>query len=141
MTDCKTCWGYGLRADCGAPIGALAVQDDVPTLRCPECGANGNPHLHAKVSVAAMERGKHVLIEKPITTTLDEADALGDVAVGMEVGAGFLGELLRVAPHLPDGFGLRLFHGDLHGELSRVARECRYGRVERGSVALSVDRR
>jgi len=54
MTDCKTCWGYGLRADCGAPIGALAVQDDVPTLRCPECGANGNPHLHAKVSAGTL---------------------------------------------------------------------------------------
>ena len=31
---------------------------------------------HFAVAKAALERGKHVLIEKPITTTLDEADAL-----------------------------------------------------------------
>lgn len=31
---------------------------------------------HFAVAQAALERGKHVLIEKPITTTLDEADAL-----------------------------------------------------------------
>lgn len=31
---------------------------------------------HFAVARAALERGKHVLIEKPITTTLDEADAL-----------------------------------------------------------------
>ena len=31
---------------------------------------------HFAVAKAARERGKHVLIEKPITTTLDEADAL-----------------------------------------------------------------
>ena len=31
---------------------------------------------HFAVAKAALERGRHVLIEKPITTTLDEADAL-----------------------------------------------------------------
>lgn len=31
---------------------------------------------HFSVASAAIERGKHVFIEKPITTTLDEADAL-----------------------------------------------------------------
>ena len=35
---------------------------------------------HFTVASAAMERGKHVFIEKPITTTLEEADALLDLA-------------------------------------------------------------
>ncbi|MGI8507815.1 MAG: Gfo/Idh/MocA family protein, partial [Gemmatimonadaceae bacterium] len=35
---------------------------------------------HFDVARAALERGKHVLIEKPITTTLEDADALLDIA-------------------------------------------------------------
>ncbi len=35
---------------------------------------------HFSVASAAIERGKHVFIEKPITTTLEEADALLDIA-------------------------------------------------------------
>jgi predicted dehydrogenase len=35
---------------------------------------------HFSVASAAIERGKHVFIEKPITTTLEEADALLDLA-------------------------------------------------------------
>jgi predicted dehydrogenase len=35
---------------------------------------------HFLVASAAIERGKHVFIEKPITTTLEEADALLDLA-------------------------------------------------------------
>jgi predicted dehydrogenase len=35
---------------------------------------------HYEVARAALMRGKHLLIEKPITTTLDEADALLDLA-------------------------------------------------------------
>jgi predicted dehydrogenase len=35
---------------------------------------------HFAVASAAIERGKHVFIEKPITTTLEEADALLDLA-------------------------------------------------------------
>jgi len=35
---------------------------------------------HFSVAGAAIERGKHVFIEKPITTTLDEADALLELA-------------------------------------------------------------
>lgn len=35
---------------------------------------------HFTVASAAIERGKHVFIEKPITTTLEEADALLDLA-------------------------------------------------------------
>jgi len=35
---------------------------------------------HSSVASAAIERGKHVFIEKPITTTLEEADALLELA-------------------------------------------------------------
>ena len=35
---------------------------------------------HFSVATAAIERGRHVFIEKPITTTLEEADALLDLA-------------------------------------------------------------
>ena len=35
---------------------------------------------HHKVARLALERGKHLLIEKPLTTTLEEADDLLDVA-------------------------------------------------------------
>ena len=35
---------------------------------------------HFSVASAAIERGKHVFIEKPITTTLEEADSLLDLA-------------------------------------------------------------
>jgi len=35
---------------------------------------------HFEVAGAAIERGKHVFIEKPITTTLEEADSLLDLA-------------------------------------------------------------
>jgi predicted dehydrogenase len=38
------------------------------------------PHLHATISIAAMRRGKHVLCEKPIARTLDEAQDMLAVA-------------------------------------------------------------
>jgi predicted dehydrogenase len=34
------------------------------------------PHLHAQISIAALESGKHVLCEKPLTRTLGEAEAM-----------------------------------------------------------------
>lgn len=33
-------------------------------------------HLHAEVAIAAAEAGKHILVEKPIANTLEEADAM-----------------------------------------------------------------
>ncbi|HEY4685821.1 MAG TPA: Gfo/Idh/MocA family oxidoreductase, partial [Dehalococcoidia bacterium] len=40
------------------------------------------PHLHAAVSVAAMEGGRHVLCEKPLGRTPAEAQAIVEAAAG-----------------------------------------------------------
>lgn len=34
------------------------------------------PHLHAEVAIAALEAGKHVLLEKPMAPTLEQCDAI-----------------------------------------------------------------
>lgn len=63
----------------GAASGARSATDyrhalDDPTVRAVAiCLPH---HLHAPVAVAAAEAGKHVLCEKPIATTLQEADAM-----------------------------------------------------------------
>src|SRR5256886_17585864 len=38
------------------------------------------PHAHAEIALAALERGIHVLCEKPLTTSMAEARALVDAA-------------------------------------------------------------
>ncbi len=43
------------------------------------------PHLHAEISIAAMQRGKHVLCEKPLTRTVAEAERMLDVARATKV--------------------------------------------------------
>jgi hypothetical protein len=45
MTEnkCETCWGHGLWPDGTAPMGPMGAGDGMPTIECPECGANPNP--------------------------------------------------------------------------------------------------
>jgi len=38
------------------------------------------PHAHSEIALAALERGIHVLCEKPLTTSMAEARALVDAA-------------------------------------------------------------
>jgi hypothetical protein len=40
---CGTCWGNGLWPDGTAPMGPMDASDGMPTIPCPECGANPNP--------------------------------------------------------------------------------------------------
>ncbi|MGH7714112.1 MAG: Gfo/Idh/MocA family protein [Gemmatimonadaceae bacterium] len=54
-------------------VDALIADSDAVTIVVP------TPAHHA-VAKRALERGKHVLIEKPLTTTLDEADDLLEIA-------------------------------------------------------------
>jgi predicted dehydrogenase len=65
----------------------LVARDDVDAvLIC-------NPHVyHAEVALAAMQAGKHVLIEKPMCITLDEADALleAEERAGVVAQVGFM---------------------------------------------------
>jgi predicted dehydrogenase len=57
-----------------------------------------NPHVHhAEVAIAAMEAGKHVLIEKPMCLTLAEADRLVAVQARSGVTAQ-VGYMRRYAP-------------------------------------------
>ncbi|MHB1294886.1 MAG: Gfo/Idh/MocA family protein [Anaerolineae bacterium] len=54
------------------------------------------PHaLHAALGIRAAEAGKHVLMEKPITTTLADADALIQAcrANGVKLGVAFYGQV------------------------------------------------
>ena len=39
---CGTCWGNGLWPDGTAPMGPMDASDGMPTIACPECGANPN---------------------------------------------------------------------------------------------------
>ena len=41
--SCTSCWGYCLWHDGLSPMGPLDAQDGMPTIPCPECGANANP--------------------------------------------------------------------------------------------------
>ncbi|MFL5595701.1 MAG: Gfo/Idh/MocA family oxidoreductase [Gemmatimonadaceae bacterium] len=58
-----------LRARSHADLGSLLDASDAVVIVVPTSA-------HFAVASAAIERGKHVFIEKPITTTLEEADAL-----------------------------------------------------------------
>jgi predicted dehydrogenase len=80
------------------------------------------PHIHAEISIAALESGKHVLCEKPLCRTLDDAEA-------MVAAARKSGRMLKC------GFNHRHHPAILEarrrfelGEMGRpIAVRCRYG--------------
>jgi hypothetical protein len=42
--DCQTCLGYGLWGiGEPSPMGPIDASGGLPTIPCPECGANANP--------------------------------------------------------------------------------------------------
>ena len=80
------------------------------------------PHLHAEISIAALERGMHVLCEKPLARTLAEAEAMAQTAerTGLVLKCGFNH---RHHPALQQA--RRWFDDGLIGE--PVFLRCRYG--------------
>ena len=60
---------YGI--PCGTDLDALLARDDVQAVIV------STPHyLHAQLGMEAAKSGKHVIVEKPMATTLEDADAL-----------------------------------------------------------------
>ncbi|MFN0168441.1 MAG: Gfo/Idh/MocA family protein [Bryobacteraceae bacterium] len=75
---------YGIQLEPSAE--SLAARNDVDAviITTPH-------HLHVDEAMAAIRNGKHVLIEKPITTTLEDADRILDAArkAGVVVSVGY----------------------------------------------------
>jgi UDP-N-acetylglucosamine 3-dehydrogenase len=65
-------WGSG---DVVADWRDVLARDDVDAVDI--CAPNA---LHAALAIAAAEAGKHVLVEKPMATTVDDADAMVSAA-------------------------------------------------------------
>src|SRR5690606_34960565 len=64
-------FGGSARTSLGEVLGDPAI--DAVVLTLPN-------HLHTPVAKQALEAGKHVLVEKPLTTSLADCDALIDIA-------------------------------------------------------------
>lgn len=57
-------------------------------------------HLHAEVALAALAAGKHVIVEKPLTNTVSESEALVDAARQEGAGRTMLAHNYRRVPAL-----------------------------------------
>ena len=79
----RDAWGSGSATTDWA---TAVSRDDVDAVHV--CVPNA---LHAEVAAAALRAGKHVLVEKPITTTLPDADALLALAGDRLLGVAFDG--------------------------------------------------
>ena len=73
------------------------------------------PYLHLEMTTSALEAGKHVMLEKPITRDLEEADQL-------------LARAARSSSHVIVGYNLR-FHRQLQ-EARRCVRAGALGQIE-----------
>jgi predicted dehydrogenase len=92
-------WGSG---DITTEWAAAVARDDVDAVHV--CVPNA---LHAEVAAAALSAGKHVLVEKPMTTSLSDADALLAIPTDRLLAVAFdarhnplLSELRRQLPSL-----------------------------------------
>jgi predicted dehydrogenase len=106
-----------------ARFGATGYTDynrflDHPGLRIVNvCTPSG---LHAEQGVAAARAGKHVLVEKPIDTTLEKADALieacdrGGVKLGVIFQSRFLPSVQKIKRAIDEGRLGRLMIGDAY---------------------------
>jgi len=72
LTRAATRMGW---ADTSADWRAVVGREDVDIIDI--CTPNSS---HAEISIAALEAGKHVLCEKPLATTLVQAEAMADAA-------------------------------------------------------------
>ncbi|MCZ6680882.1 MAG: Gfo/Idh/MocA family oxidoreductase [Candidatus Poribacteria bacterium] len=71
-------------------------------------------HLHKSVSIAALKAGKHVLVEKPITINLDDANEM--VQVGAESGRHFM--VAHVLPFFAEfAYAKQAVEGGAYGKL------------------------
>jgi len=73
-------------------------------------------HLHRSVTIAALEAGKHVLVEKPLALNLDDADAM--VAAARDVNRLLMvGQVLRFFPAFAEAREIvrSRKYGDLRG--------------------------
>lgn len=62
--------------DCEESLESLAGRDDIDAI------VVTTPHpLHARDALAALERGKHVLVEKPMATTVEDCDRMIEAAL------------------------------------------------------------
>lgn len=110
-------------AEFSAKFGAAGYTDydrflDHPGLRIVNvCTPSG---LHAEQGVAAARAGKHVMVEKPIDTTLEKADALieacdrGGVKLGVIFQSRFLPAVQKIKRAIDEGRLGRLMIGDAY---------------------------
>ncbi len=126
----RDAWGSG---DVSSDWRTVVIRDDVDAVHV--CVPNA---LHAEVAAAALAAGKHVLVEKPITTTLADADVLLALAGEQLLGVAFDGrcnpalqELHRRMPELGRVHDAHVYFG--HGGPQQWAPDATWFR----DVALS----
>jgi len=130
-------------AEFAAKFGATGYTDyekflDHPGLRIVNiCTPNG---LHAEQGVAAARAGKHVLVEKPIDTTLEKADALieacdrNGVKLGVIFQSCFLPAAQKIKRAIAEGRLGRLMIGDAYVKWYRAPEY--YADSWHGTIAL-----
>lgn len=73
-------WAQKVAADFGAPHACTTAAELLAVNGLDAVVVSSSPHLHYEQAAAALEAGKHVLIEKPMTFTASQAQHLLDLA-------------------------------------------------------------